>query len=151
MKVLAVVLNWNGGSLNLDCVASLLDQGLAEADVVFVDNASTDGSLEEVVERHPGLCVLRNDENVGFGHGTNRGIEAALEAGAEAVLLVNNDVVLPEGTLAPCASSSPPAARPSSTPTTPRAPSKVPAPSAWRSPRSAPASRWSSRPSAAAA
>ena len=105
MRVLAVVLNWNGGDLNLDCVASLLDQGLAEEDVVFVDNASTDGSLEAVVARHPGLRVLRNDENLGFGHGTNRGIEAALAEGAEAVLLVNNDVVLPKGTLAPLAAA----------------------------------------------
>lgn len=101
MKVLAVVLNWNGGELNLDCVASLLDQGLDQASIVFVDNASTDGSLELVTERYPELLVLCNEENLGFGHGTNRGIEAALSAGADAVLLVNNDVVLPAGTLAP--------------------------------------------------
>ena len=101
MKVLAVVLNWNGGELNLDCVASLLDQGLEQRDVVFVDNASTDGSVEQVVARFPDLRVLVNDENLGFGHGTNRGIDAALEAGADAVLLVNNDVVLPAGTLGP--------------------------------------------------
>lgn len=97
MKVQAVVLNWNGGELNLDCVASLLEQGLAPADVIFVDNASSDGSLELVRERHPDLVVLVNEANLGFGHGVNRGIEHALAAGADAVLLVNNDVVLPAG------------------------------------------------------
>jgi GT2 family glycosyltransferase len=98
-SILAVVLNWNGGALNLDCIASILETGLAPGDLVFVDNASTDGSLELVREAYPALTFLANDENLGFGHGVNRGIELALARGADAVLLVNNDVVLTEGML----------------------------------------------------
>lgn len=93
-RVHAVVLNWNGGPLNLDCVRSILDQGLAPDAIVFVDNASTDGSLELVRAEHPNLDFIVNATNLGFGDGINRGIERALERGAEAVLLVNNDVVL---------------------------------------------------------
>lgn len=100
MRVFAVVVNWNGGEDNLACVRSLLDQGLPPAQVVFVDNASRDGSTEAVEAAHPGLTVLRNERNLGYGHGNNRGIEAALEAGAEAVFLANNDLVLPPGALA---------------------------------------------------
>ena len=100
MRVFAVVVNWNGGEDNLACVRSLLDQGLAQAQVVFVDNASRDGSTEAVEAAFPGLTVLRNARNLGYGHGNNRGIEAALEAGAEAVFLANNDLVLPAGALA---------------------------------------------------
>ncbi len=96
----AVVLNWNGGGQNLACVRSLLAQGLAPGRIVFVDNASTDGSLERVATEFPGLVVLRNDANLGYGDGTNRGIEHALARGAERVLLVNNDVTFPSGTLA---------------------------------------------------
>lgn len=99
VRPFAVVLNWNGGALNLDCVQSILDNGIAAGELVFVDNASTDGSLEQVRAAYPGLTVLVNATNVGFGHGINRGIEHALARGADAVLLVNNDVVLGAGML----------------------------------------------------
>ena len=100
MKVYAVVVNWNGGEHNRRCLESLLDQGLAQNRLVFVDNGSTDGSREEVGARFPGVVLLANRNNEGFGHGANRGVEAALAAGAEAVLLVNNDVTFPPGTVA---------------------------------------------------
>jgi len=96
----AVVVNWNGGERNLDCLRSLVAQGLTPERVVFVDNASTDGSLERVRAEFPDLAVVRNASNVGYGHGTNRGIEHALAHGAARVFLVNNDVTLPPGTLA---------------------------------------------------
>ena len=96
----AVVVNWNGGERNLDCLRSLASQGLAPERIVFVDNASSDGSLERVRAAFPALTVLRNDTNLGYGHGTNRGIELALAYGAERVFLVNNDVTFPPGTLA---------------------------------------------------
>jgi len=96
----AVVLNWNGGAQNLACVRSLLAQELPAERIVFVDNASSDGSCERVAAEFPGLVLLRNPRNVGYGHGTNRGIEHALAHGAARVLLVNNDVTLLPGTLA---------------------------------------------------
>jgi GT2 family glycosyltransferase len=96
----AVVVNWNGGERNLACLRSLAAQGLAPERIVFVDNASSDGSLERVRAAFPGLAVVRNATNVGYGHGTNRGIEHALAHGAERVFLVNNDVTFPPGTLA---------------------------------------------------
>ncbi|MEM7307185.1 MAG: glycosyltransferase family 2 protein [Planctomycetota bacterium] len=95
----AVIVNWNGGEANLDCIRSILVQGLPESQIIFVDNASTDGSMEAVAAARPGVQILRNKRNVGFGYGANRGIEHALERGAERVLLVNNDAVLYEGML----------------------------------------------------
>jgi hypothetical protein len=94
------VLNWNGGEKNLACLRSLRAQRLAPERIVFVDNASTDGSRERVAREFPGLVVLANAENLGYGHGTNRGIAHALAAGAERLWLVNNDVTFPPGTLA---------------------------------------------------
>ncbi len=96
----AVVVNWNGGEQNLACLSSLREQGLAAERIVFVDNASSDGSLERVQAEFPALVVLRNATNTGYGHGTNRGIEHALAQGAERVFLVNNDVIFSPGTLA---------------------------------------------------
>lgn len=100
LRIAAVVANWNGGDENLACVASLIAQGLAPADVVFVDNGSSDGSREAVERRFAGITVLRNASNLGFGEASNQGAEAALERGAEAVFFVNNDVELPAGALA---------------------------------------------------
>jgi len=99
VRVAAVVANWNGGEENLDCLRSLVAHGIAEADVVFVDNGSTDGSLERVVAQFPRAAVIRNASNLGFGEASNQGARLALERGAEAVFFVNNDVVLPAGTL----------------------------------------------------
>jgi hypothetical protein len=94
-----VVVNWNGGADNLECIHSLLDQGAALERIVFVDNASTDGSLELVRARHPELVTLESAVNEGYGGGNNRGLAWALEQGFDAMLVVNNDVVLPPGQL----------------------------------------------------
>jgi len=99
-RAVAVVVNWNGGAQNQDCVASLLAQDLSESEIVFVDNGSVDGSADEVQRRFPGVAMLRNAENLGFGEGANQGARAALARGAETVFFVNNDVVLPPGALA---------------------------------------------------
>jgi GT2 family glycosyltransferase len=93
----AVVVNWNGGEANLACLASLRSEGLAAERIVFVDNASSDGSRERVAAAHPSVRLVANAQNEGYGHGTNRGVSLALAQGAEAVLLVNNDVTLPAG------------------------------------------------------
>ncbi len=98
-KVYAVIANWNGGRENLDCLESLVAEGLAERNIVFVDNGSTDGSLEQVRAAHPALRLIANGENLGFGAAANQGAGLALELGAREVFFVNNDVVLLPGVL----------------------------------------------------
>lgn len=99
LRVAAVVVNWNGGERNQVCIRSLLAQGLAEADIAFVDNGSRDGSAQAVLAAHPALHALRNATNLGYGAATNQGIEWALARGYEAVYLVNNDLEAPPQTL----------------------------------------------------
>jgi GT2 family glycosyltransferase len=99
MRTYAVVVNWNGGNENLACVRSLLDQGLAPDEIVFVDNGSTRGTLDQVISEFPGLTLVRNDVNTGFALASNQGMEIALERGAAYVFLVNNDVEIPSGSL----------------------------------------------------
>jgi GT2 family glycosyltransferase len=100
VRTFAVVVNWNGGERNLDCLAALLDQGMEPEQIVVVDNHSVDGSREAIAARHPRVKLLVNGRNEGYGHGCNRGIEWALAEGADAVLLVNNDVTAPPGVVA---------------------------------------------------
>ena len=89
-KVAAIVLSWNGREDTLACLRSLESEPV---DVIVVDNASTDGSADAV----SGVEVIRNDRNLGYAGGMNAGIRRALEQGADAVLLLNNDVELEPG------------------------------------------------------
>jgi GT2 family glycosyltransferase len=92
VKVAAVVLSWNGKDDTLACLRSLEGEAL---DVIVVDNASEDGTAEAVT----GVEVIRNDRNLGYAGGMNVGIRRALEQGADAVLLLNNDVEVEPGAL----------------------------------------------------
>ena len=86
-----VVPNWNGRDWLAGCLDSLAAQTLAPAEVVVVDNGSTDGSLDLLAERAPAVRTIELGRNTGFAFAANRGIEAV---GDELVALVNTDVVL---------------------------------------------------------
>ncbi len=92
MKLVAVVLNWNGGEDTLRALASL-----GGIETICVDNGSTDGSDAEVARRFPAVELVRNGANLGFSGGNNAGIRRALERGADWVLLVNNDAEVEPG------------------------------------------------------
>jgi GT2 family glycosyltransferase len=93
VNVTAVVLSWNGREDTLACLRSLEGE---QVDVIVVDNASEDGTADAVT----GAEVIRNDRNLGYAGGMNVGIRRAVELGAEAVLLLNNDVELESGAVA---------------------------------------------------
>lgn len=93
----AVIPNWNGGRVLPAMLRSLEGQGFA--DVVVVDNGSTDGSWQ-AAERW-GARVIRLERNSGFAHAVNQGIQAT---DTENVAIINNDVELEPGWLAHLAS-----------------------------------------------
>jgi GT2 family glycosyltransferase len=90
-NVTIVVLNWNLRDDTLACLASLDRADLGGASVLVVDNGSTDGSAAAIRAAFPRVTVLPLPENRGYAGGNNAGIRAALAAGAEGVLLLNND------------------------------------------------------------
>jgi GT2 family glycosyltransferase len=92
MRLVAVVLNWNGGDDTLAALASL--EGI---ETVCVDNDSTDGSDRRIAERFPHVELVRTGLNLGFAGGNNVGIRRALDRGADWVLLLNNDAVAEPG------------------------------------------------------
>ena len=92
MKLVAVVLSWNGREDTLACLESL--RGI---DTVCVDNGSNDGSAAAVAERFPDVELIRTEVNLGFAAGNNVGIRRALDRGADWVVLLNNDAFVKPG------------------------------------------------------
>jgi len=87
-----VVLNWNSGDLLARCLDSLagLDWPPDRLEVVVVDNASTDGSVDGLAVSHPGVRLVRNSSNTGFGANNLALVDLN---GVDQVGLVNPDVV----------------------------------------------------------
>lgn len=89
----AVVLNFNGGEMVMQCLKSVAAQDHTPLEVVVVDSASTDGSLQAVCEAYPQAKVVALKENRGYAGGMNAGIEACR---GENLLLLNFDATLEE-------------------------------------------------------
>jgi GT2 family glycosyltransferase len=89
--VSVVVLNFNGKKLLGKCLDSVLKSDYPNFEVVFVDNASTDGSVEFVRSnfgQYSNLRIMRNDGNFGFAEGNNIGARVAR---GKYVAFLNND------------------------------------------------------------
>lgn len=79
------------------CVESCLGANDPRLRLLVVDNGSTDGSEAILRECFPSLEILQTGENLGFAGGNNAGIRHALAAGADLVLLLNNDTTVAPG------------------------------------------------------
>lgn len=86
--VSVVVLNWNGKSFLRDCLSSLISQTYAKYEIVFVDNGSTDGSVEHVQQNFPSVKIIKNQENLGFSAGNNVGFR---NSKGKYLIALNND------------------------------------------------------------
>ena len=84
-----VVVNYNGGSLLADCVESVR-QHTNNYQVIIVDNASRDGSLD-LLKQGPDLHIIRLSTNKGFARASNTGIKASE---ARNVVLLNSDTIV---------------------------------------------------------
>ncbi len=94
-QISVILVNYNGKKYNDACIASILGSTIREQiQIVVVDNASTDGSLEALREtwgEHGQVHILALDDNYGFSKANNEGIRYAMEQGTEYYLLLNND------------------------------------------------------------
>jgi len=86
------VANYNGESLLVDCIDSILNQQCSFAvEIIVHDDASTDKSLELLATHYPQVKVITSKTNVGFCISNNR---MAKEATGQFILLLNNDAAL---------------------------------------------------------
>ncbi|MBR1472181.1 MAG: glycosyltransferase family 2 protein [Lachnospiraceae bacterium] len=99
-RVSVVIPNYNGKAYLGACMDALMSQSVRSFEVIVVDDASTDGSMEDVMRKYPEngaypkTRYLRHARNRGFCASVNDGIAAAE---AEYVILLNNDTEVEQG------------------------------------------------------
>lgn len=88
-KVSVIVVNWNGGEFIERCLAALMAQTVSPHEIILVDNASSDGSIESV-RQFPAVRLMALDQNTGFARGNNLAIDES-SAESEWIALMNPD------------------------------------------------------------
>ena len=83
-----ILLNWNQHALTAACLDSLRKTTYAQKEVIIVDQASTDGSVEYFERNYPEAILIANSANTGFTGGNNQGMK---RASGDYFLVLNND------------------------------------------------------------
>lgn len=92
--VYVVVLTWNQREVTLECLESLFQMTYPNFQIVVVDNASTDWTVEAIENQFPHVEIVVNERNLGYPGGCNVGLRYALSQGAEYIFAINNDVTV---------------------------------------------------------
>ncbi len=92
-----IIVNYNTAELLLRCLASLQEQESYIREIVVVDNASTDHSVEEVLENFPSVRLVALQDNIGFGRANNLAFGMC---SGELLFLLNPDTGVLPGCLA---------------------------------------------------
>lgn len=88
-RISVIVLNWNGMKWLPNCLHSILNQDIDEDfEVLFIDNGSTDDSVQYVKQTFPKVKVVELGKNYGFAEGNNMALK---QARGEYLIFVNTD------------------------------------------------------------
>lgn len=97
-----IILSYNTLELTRQCLQSLVNlKDLTigkDFEVVVVDNASSDGSLQMIAQEFPQVKLVVSKKNLGFSRGNNLGLKH-ISSSSDYVLFLNSDTVVPSGTL----------------------------------------------------
>ena len=88
-RVAVVILNWNGEKFLRQFLPGVVAHSEAVADVVVIDNASSDKSLALLKQEFPSVKVVELDKNYGFAGGYNHGLR---QVPNDYYVLLNSDV-----------------------------------------------------------
>ena len=91
LKISIIIPNYNGKHFLKLCLDSIKNQDFSFYDVIVIDNASNDNSVEYLQKNFPEFSIIQNKENLGFAAAINQGIKASQ---AKYVFLLNNDTEL---------------------------------------------------------
>ena len=91
IKVSVVILNWNGKRFLKDCLSTVSNQSYKDYEIIFVDNNSSDDSVEFVRKNFPKTRIVENRSNLGYAEGNNTGVRVAK---GKYIVILNNDTIL---------------------------------------------------------
>lgn len=98
-KVHVVIATWNRWDDLNECLESLLKSDYMALTIWVIDNGSIDETVPRLRQHFPTIRLIQNTTNLGFGPANNQGIKAALKAGADYVMLLNNDTTIDSDTI----------------------------------------------------
>ena len=91
-SVSVIIPNYNGGKTVLDCIKSVISTEYdGGKEIVIVDDASTDGSQDEIHDNFSDVNLIRNEKNIGFAKSVNKGIENST---GQIIVLLNMDTIV---------------------------------------------------------
>lgn len=93
-KIVVCIVNWNGRHHLEYALPSLIGTRYPNLDILLVDNASKDGSVEYVQSNYSQVRIIQNESNLMWAGGNNAGIRLALEEEADWIMLANNDILV---------------------------------------------------------
>ena len=97
MDISVVIVNWNTREILRDCLKTIYEQtARVDFEVIVVDNASEDGSVEMVRSDFPQVVLVANEKNVGYGAANNQGMKIA---NGRYVLVLNSDTLILDGAI----------------------------------------------------
>ncbi len=88
-KIVVNLLGWNHKYLLKKCIDSVLAQSYKDFELVYMDNASSDGSAEFVKNNYPSIRIIANNSNLGYAGGHNKFFS---EIDREFLMVLNPDV-----------------------------------------------------------
>jgi GT2 family glycosyltransferase len=92
-----VIVNWNVRDLLRDCITSIYEETEEISfEIIVVDNASSDGSVDMIKKEFPQIKLIKNKENVGFSKANNQAIKLSK---GKYILMLNPDTVVLEGAI----------------------------------------------------
>ena len=94
-RIAVAILNYNGVELLPQFLPSVVRYSEG-AEVVLIDNCSTDGSADWAQQQFPSVRVIRLGANLGYCSGYNEGLKSIT---ADIVVLLNSDVEVTQGWL----------------------------------------------------
>ena len=97
-RVLVVIVTYNALKWVKKCLNSV-EKSTLPADVLVIDNGSTDGTLPLIRTDYPRTRIIETGENLGFGAANNRGLRIAHDECYDFVYLMNQDAWLQKDTL----------------------------------------------------
>ncbi|MDA1334181.1 MAG: glycosyltransferase, partial [Bacteroidetes bacterium] len=77
VRVSIVIVSWNALDIVRKCLPSVVATEFDGFEIIFADNASSDGSAEWVESHYPDVRVIRHPENWGFAKGNNEAVKHA--------------------------------------------------------------------------